>query len=62
MVDQIRKQAHIQSYNEVTAHVANAVANSLDAANAHDRVVINFGRAAPEIRVDVEYDQTLVSA
>ena len=62
MVDRIRRQALNQSDQEVIAHLANAIANASDAAHAHDWEMGNYGQAAPETQVDLEYYQDLVSA
>ncbi len=62
MVDRIRRQAFIHSDQEITAHLANAIANASDAGHAHAWEESNFGQAAPETQVDLEYYQDLVTA
>ena len=62
MVNRIRNQALIQSDQEITAHLANAIANASDAADAHAWERSNYGGAAPETLVDHEYYEDLVSA
>lgn len=62
MVNRIRRQALIHADQEITAHLANAIANASDAAHAHAWEENNFGQAVPETQVDLEYYQELVSA
>ena len=62
MVNRICKQALIQTDQEVTAHLANAITNASDSAHAHAWEESNYGFAAPETQVDLEYYQDLVSA
>lgn len=62
MVHRIRRQALNHSDPEITAHLANAIANASDAAHASAWEECNFGEAAPETQVDLEYYHDLVSA
>ena len=62
MVNRIRRQALIQSDQEIAAHLANAIANASDAAHAHAWEESNFGQAAPATQFDLEYYQDLVPA
>ena len=62
MVNRIRNQALIQSDQEVTAHLANAIANASDAAHTFAWETSNYGQAASETQVDLEYYRDLVSA
>lgn len=62
MVDRIRRQAHKLSIQEITANLAAAIGNGTDATHPHAWQEINYGQAAPETQVDLEYYQDLVSA
>ena len=62
MVDRIRKQARNLTVQDITANLAAAIGNATDAAHAQAWEESNFGQAAPETLVDLEYYNDLVSA
>lgn len=62
MVNRIRRQALIHSDQEITAHLASAIANASDALHAHTWKESNYGQATPETLIELEYYQDLVSA
>ena len=61
LVNRFRNQAFIQSNLDVTAHLANAIANTRDEPHAWAWEESDYGLAAPETQVDLEYHQDLAS-
>ena len=62
LVIRIRKQAQNLTAQEIAANLCAAIGNASDAANSNEWEESNYGQAAPESQVDLEYYQDLVSA
>lgn len=62
MVARLRRQALAMPPCEIAAHLANAIANALDAAHARSWEESRYGFASAETQVDHEYFAELVAA
>ena len=62
MVDRVRKQGQNLTVQDIAANLAAAIGNATDAAHAQAWEETNFGQAAPETQVDLEYYNDLASA